>query len=103
MADGEQGNAGKGGWVGRALTSGVERWQRVAGAQVARISAGQARADGLAARQLAWAKTAIDESATLAKASIDYSVQLGVVWRTLTIDAMKAAVGVGAGATPPAR
>jgi Zn finger protein HypA/HybF involved in hydrogenase expression len=61
--------------------------------QISRIRVAADRRTAQELKQLDWARAVIDEGARLSKASLEYSVQLGAAWRTLTLDAWRAALG----------
>ncbi|MFO0556826.1 MAG: hypothetical protein U0269_02285 [Polyangiales bacterium] len=78
----------------KKVLRGVARAARgTALAQISRIRVASDRRTAQELKQLDWARTVIDEGARLTKASVEYSVQLGAAWRTLTLDAWRAALG----------
>lgn len=71
-------------------------------AQVRRVRVASDKRTAMEQKGLDWARTAIDEGARLSKATLEYSVQLGAAWRTLSLDAMRAMLG-GQGDAPGAQ
>ncbi len=88
-----EGATREGHWAKRVITGVGATVRRAALAQVSRVRVAADRRTQLELKQLAWARGAIDEGARLTKASIEYSVQLGAAWRTLTLDAWRSALG----------
>ena len=94
MSEGNEGErAGLAGHAKRTVRAVTQAVRATALSQISRVRVAADRRTAQELKQLDWARTVIDEGARLTKASLEYSVQLGAAWRTLTLDAWRSALG----------
>jgi hypothetical protein len=88
-----EGNEHDTGFAKKILRGVTRAAKGMALSQMARLRVASDRRTEQELRQLDWSRMVIDEGARLTKASIEYLVQLGAAWRTLTLDAWCSALG----------
>ena len=72
-------------------TNAVDATQQVLGAQFARMEAAAKAAAELEAKALERARQALEDSARLARESIEWYAQMSAAWRRMALDAAKQA------------
>jgi hypothetical protein len=71
----------------------LDLWTKLTQEQLARMAEMTKQADAIGAQNAERAREAIDETARLMKASLDYAEGLGIEWRKITMDMAQKAQG----------
>jgi hypothetical protein len=80
----------------------LELWTRLTQEQLVRMGEMAKQADAVSGQASVRTREAIDETARLMKASLDYASDLGTEWRRITLDVANQVTGASVPASAPA-